>query len=190
VEKTISREIPGPDNLRTSFEPTILPSLDEAKITFNRLNSSYHRESQCFNRAHVWASEEFKTNGLKSMKVFLFFTASYITRHRFNWWFHVAPLVKAMHDGRVTSRVLDFRYADRPLTVKEWTDTFFMSSRPCLVTDKFSDYDVNPQTEDCYLITTNMYFWQPKDIAQRDTDGIEKENFATGSLQSAYGQAF
>ncbi len=176
--------------LLESFEPTILGSTDEVNKIFNRLRNNYKRDSQCFNRAHVWANDELKNSGLKSMKVFVFFTASYITRNRFNWWFHIAPLVKVQDQGEVSSRVLDYRYADRPVTVKQWTDIFVFSSRPCLVTTKFSDYDVNPQTEDCYLITTNMYYWMPQDIAQRDTTGVEKDKFATGSIESATWAAF
>ena len=174
-----------------TFEASVLDNLNEVRSVYNRLNSNYQRESQCFNRAHVWANDEFKNHGIQSMKVFVFFTASYIRKARFNWWFHVAPLVKYKDDsGEVVSKVLDYRYADSPLSVKEWTDMFVYSNRSCLETTKFSEYDHNPQTEDCYLIYTSMYYWMPQDIAQRDTTNVEKENFSNGSVENAYWEAF
>lgn len=176
--------------MEAPFTPSILPNKSEVDKMFNRLNSNYQRESQCFNRAHVWANDEFKKNNILTEKIFVFFTASYINRTRFNWWFHVAPLVSYQSGGKVEKAVLDFRYADRPLTIKQWTDMFVYSSRECLVTTKFSDYDVNPQTEDCYQITTNMYYWQPQDIAARDRTEIEMQDFAPGSIQSAFAEAF
>src|SRR5690606_15063954 len=110
----------------------------------------------------------FKRSGTKSNKVFVLFTASYINRNKFKWWFHVAPLVEVNESGSIQSRVMDFRYTDRPLPIKEWTDVMVFSKRPCKVTTKFSEYDINPQTEDCYLMVESMYYRLPGDIYNQE----------------------
>jgi hypothetical protein len=87
-EKTLVSQVNPPP-----YEPTILSSLAEVEAMFERLNPDYKRVSECSDRAHVWSYDEFKKNGIKSQKVFAFFTASYINKNRFKWWFHVAPMV-------------------------------------------------------------------------------------------------
>jgi hypothetical protein len=172
------------------YEPTVVPSYAEATTIFNRLNPNYRRASECTNRAHVWASEEFKKNNLKSMKVFALFTASYIDRVRFKWWFHVAPMLAVQEGGKIERRVLDFMFSRAPLTVKEWTDQFVFSQRPCLPTTKFSEYDVNPQTEDCYLMDGPMYVWSPKDLSNQETQGKYKTEFYQSEIRASYSEAF
>lgn len=172
------------------YEPTIIPSLVEATNIFNRLNPNYRRASECSNRAHVWANEEFTKHNLKSMKVFVLFTASYITRVRFKWWFHVAPMLTVNEGGKIEKRVLDFMFAHKPLTVQEWTNQFIFSHRPCKPTTKFSEYDVNPQTEDCYLMDSPMYDWTPKDLSAQERHGRYKTEFSQGEISTAYSEAF
>ncbi len=172
------------------YEATVIGDLNVATQIFNRLNPNYKRASECFNRAHVWASEEFKKNHIKSLKVFVLFTASYIDRVRLKWWFHVAPLLKVQEGGHVEKRVLDFTFSNRPLTIKEWTDQFVFSKRPCLATKKFSEYDVNPQTEDCYLMESSMYHWMPDDLKAQELQNRYKTQFYTSDIQAAYIQAF
>jgi hypothetical protein len=172
------------------YEPTIIANLNEATKIFNRLNPNYKRASECFNRAHVWASEEFKKNNIKSLKVFVLFTASYINRVRFKWWFHVAPMILVQEDNLIEKRVLDFTFGNRPLTVKEWTDQLVFSKRPCLPTNKFSEYDVNPQTEDCYLMESSMYEWMPTDLQAQELQNRYKTQFYSGDIRAAYSEAF
>lgn len=172
------------------FEPTIIPSLAEATKIFKRLNPQYRRASECSNRAHVWASEEFTKNNIKSNKVFALFTASYINRNHFKWWFHVAPLLSVKEGDKIVYRVLDYMFDHRPKTIKEWTDNFVFSKRPCLPTTRFSEYDVNPQTEDCYLMTGTMYDWNPTDLIRQEREGYYKTQFSQGEIKAAYGQAF
>jgi hypothetical protein len=64
--------------------------------------------------------------------------------------------------------VMDFRYSDKPLTVKEWTDLFVFTKRSCKVTTKFSEYDVNPQTESCYLIFESMHYKVPDELFDQE----------------------
>ena len=172
------------------YEPTVIANLSEATKIFNRLNPNYKRASECFNRAHVWASEEFKKNNIKSLKVFALFTASYIDRVRFKWWFHVAPVLLVQEGNHLEKRVLDFTFTSRPLTVKQWTDQFVFSKRPCLPTKNFSEYDVNPQTEDCYLMESSMYEWMPTDLQAQELQNRYKTQFYSSDIRAAYSEAF
>lgn len=178
------------NNGPADFFPTIVSNLNEATNIFNRLNPNYKRASECSDRAHVWASEELKRSGLKSMKVFVLFTASYINRVRFKWWFHVAPMISVYENGKIQKRVLDFMFNHGPVTVREWTNQFVYSGRPCLMTKRFSEYDVNPQTEDCYLMEESMYYWTPLDLQKQELERRYKTEFPQGELQSAYRRAF
>jgi len=175
---------------RPPYTPTILKDLNEATSMFKRLNANYQRVSLCFNRAHVWSYEEFNKNNISSMKTFIFFTASYINKNRFNWWFHVAPMVYVQAEDRIEERVLDYRYSHGPLLIKEWSDLFVFNKRPCKFTTKFSEYDVNPQTEECYLINTTMYYWQPNDIHNEELQSRYMNNFSKGAVRTSYSEAF
>ncbi len=174
---------------KPAFEPTVI-SQAAAKVMFNRLNPKFKRISECSDRAHVWSYDEFKNNGIKTQKVFTFFTASYITRNRFKWWFHVAPLVSvAESDGSVGQRVLDYRYTDRPVPIKTWTDLLVYSKRACKMTDKFSEYDVNPQTEDCYMMIDSMYYHSPEELADMENQ-IYRSGFNDFEVSGIRGRAF
>src|SRR5690606_7148135 len=126
-----------------NFQPTVIPNYMEADKIFNRLNPNWRRSSECSNRAHIWAHEEYNKYNIKSEKAFIFFTASYINQNRFKWWFHVAPMLTVNENGQMVKRVLDVIFNHQPVTIKEWTDNFIFSKRPCKVTTKFSEYDVN-----------------------------------------------
>jgi hypothetical protein len=169
--------------------PTLI-SEEEARKIFHRLNSNYKRSSECSNRAHVWAWEEFKNNKITSEKVYVLFTASYINRHRFKWWFHVAPLLSVQTGDQVEKWVFDFMFNPHPVTIKQWTDGFVYSHRPCQLTERFSEYDVNPQTEDCYLMIDSMFTWNPIDMKNQELYGRYKTQFVRGEINFAYQQAF
>jgi hypothetical protein len=178
------------ENKQLSFTPTVLASEAAANKMFQRLNPFYKRISECSNRAHVWSYEEFSKNGIKTEKAFVFFTAAYINRNRFKWWFHVAPMVSVKKKGKIEKLVMDYRYNHRPVTVKEWTDTFVFSKRECKETKKFSEYDVNPQTEDCYVIFTPMHYWVPRDIHNQELINHYKNDFIESEVRAAYREAF
>lgn len=172
------------------FEPTVVASLDEAMSIFNRSNSYYKRISECTDRAHVWAHDEFKKTGTKSKKVFIFFTKSYIDSVRFKWWFHVAPMYSVQTPAGVQELVMDYRFTDRPMTVKEWTEQFVYTKRDCKVTTKFSEYDVNPQTENCYLIFESMHYKTPGEIHAQETSNRFKTTTSESELKAAFNYAF
>lgn len=175
---------PGEEE-RMSFDPSVI-SEAEAGNVFKRMRRNYQNVSQCYNRAHIWAYEEFKKSGLKSMKLFLFFTSRYIRNYRYKWWFHVAPMTVS-NEG---DRVLDRRYTSGPRTKDNWTKNFIYSGRKCPVVNRYSDYRDNQSKEDCYMIPVSMYFWQPRDIERRDRTGYEKTSFIQSEVNHAYWEAF
>jgi hypothetical protein len=172
------------------FEPTILNDLKEAEAIFHRSNSFYKRISECSDRAHVWAHDEFKYSGVNSLKAFVFFTASYINSVGFKWWFHVAPMYRTNIQGQFIDLVMDYRYSDRPLTVKEWTDLFVYTKRSCKVTTKFSEYDVNPQTENCYLMIESMHYQLPGEIFDQERYSRYKNQTSDFEIRASKKRAF
>lgn len=175
---------------RMSYDPTIVTSNSAASAIFRRMRRDYQNDSQCYNRAHVWAYEEFQNSGLKSSKLFLFFTRRYIRNYRYKWWFHVSPMALVKQGSSIVERVLDRRYTGGPRYVSTWTRNFVHSGRKCPVVYKYYDYRNNQETEDCYLIPVSMYFWQPRDIERRDRTGAEKTQFFKREINHAYWEAF
>jgi hypothetical protein len=180
-----NREEPKP-----LFSPTIFADEKEIDEIFNQLRADYKRNSECSDRAHIWAYDLFKEKQIFSKKIFIFFTASYINREKFKWWFHVAPLLSVKTPQGLKERVLDFRYAQKPLKVKEWTDLMVHSGRSCKETTLFSEYDVNPQTEDCYLIKESMYYRLPGQIFEQETKGKFRTQFFNSELKFSLKNAF
>jgi hypothetical protein len=172
------------------YEPTVVPDMSEAWKIFHRFNSDYKRTSECSDRAHIWSHDEFNYSGTKSMKAFVFFTDSYIKSVRLKWWFHVAPMYKVNNRGIIQDMVMDFRYTNRPMTVKEWTDQFVYTKRSCKVTTKFSEYDVNPQTENCYLIFESMHYKLPGEIHEQELSGRYKKETTEFELRASFQSAF
>lgn len=169
-----------------SYDPTRISSTEAGRV-FRRMRRDYQNESQCYNRAHIWAYEENNYSGLNSMKLFLFFTSRYIRNYRYHWWFHVTPMA-VLTDG--TWRTLDRRYSSGPLTLKTWTNKFIYSRRDCPIVYKYSSYRNHQQSEDCYLIPTSMYYWQPRDIDRKERTGYEKQVFFSSEIKHAYWEAF
>lgn len=170
-----------------SYEPTLVPDYATTQSIFKRMRRNYQNYSQCYNRAHIWAYEEFQRTGLKSKKYFMFFTKSYIRKYNYKWWFHVAPGVSVIDKE---DRILDRRFTRFHLNVDDWTKKFIYSGRKCPVVEKYSDYRNHQETEHCYLIPVSMFFWQPKDILRRDTIGVEKTSFVNSEIKHAYWEAF
>ncbi len=174
------------EGTKPPFTPTVLAGMADVNAMYDRLNPKFRRISECTDRAHVWAFDEFKANGIMSQKVFIFFTASYINRNHFKWWFHVAPLVSV---NGSEPRVMDYRYMDHAGTIKEWTDMLVFSKRDCKMTDRFSEYDVNPQTEDCYMMIDSMYYRLPGELASME-QGIYRSQWNESEVRGARSRAF
>lgn len=174
----------------SDYTPTVLPNLASVDSIFKRMNRRWQRNSQCYNRAHVWNYEEFQRTGLLSKKVFIFYTRRYIREYRFYWWFHAIPTVLAQHEGTLVERYLDPMFARTPLTQKGWTDIFIRSRRSCPVITKYSQYRDNQEAEHCYLHFSSMYYWQPRDLDNYERTGFEKKSFIRSEVNHAYWEAF
>lgn len=169
-----------------NYTPTVLSSMAEATTIFRRMNPRYQRDSQCYNRAHIWSYEEYKRSGFNSMKLFIFFTRSYIRRYNFYWWFHAIPATYV--GGTLTT--LDYRYARGPLGVQTWSNIFVRSRRACPFIYKYSTYKNNQETQDCYIHPASMYFWQPYDLDRLERTGYSKQSFIQSQVNHAYWEAF
>lgn len=174
---------------KNTFIPTTVESMAVLKRYFSQARYN-PKDSQCFNRAMVWSYEWWRNHSLKSNKVLIFFTRTYIRRYNFEWWFHIAPYVHVMDQGKVVERVLDVKYSSGPRTFKQWTDIFMNKDPECPIIQKFSEYADNPYTGDCYLIRTHMYTYQPADLQMYEAWGYEKNNFLMNEVRGAYLEAY
>lgn len=171
------------------YQPTVLTS-EQLQDFWNNLKTDYTRKSECSDRAFIWAFEGWKKHGYQTEMVYAFFTASYINRNRFKWWFHVAPLITVSEGDKIEKYVIDHQFLDRPAKIREWTDLMVFSKRECKPTDRFSEYDVNPQTEDCYLMVDSMYYRIPAYLSDKETKNIYRTEFNAGEVRMSYGLAF
>lgn len=168
------------------FEPTNLSTIDEAKNLFAKMDGNTRRRSQCFNRAHIWAYEWNSQLGINSQKVFLFFTSRYIRRENYKWWFHVSPFVLVNSQ----EMVMDRSFTRGPLDMKSWTDVFMSSKATCPTVSQYSQYRQNQSAQDCYLIKTSMYYWEPNDIEALESRSVTRSNWSQRELEIAMRQAF
>lgn len=170
------------------YSPTIVKNTNAALKLFNTMRKDYTLKGECYNRAHIWTVEAKKKNDANLMKIFMFFTESYIRKYKFNWWFHVTPMV---YVGSLNSpRTLDRRYTSGPRQTKTWSNTFVKSKKTCKIVEKFDDFYENQQSQDCYHIYTSMYYVKPRDIEKRDLTGVEKTEFIDREINKAYKNAF
>lgn len=170
----------------SNFEPTIV-SDDEIKNIFNRMNPYIRRRSECSDRAHVWAWDEFEKSGTKSEKAFLFLTDTYIKRHRYKWWFHVAPMYSTASGKKM---VMDYQFFDRPVTFTEWKNNLVFTKRECVTEFNFLDYDAGAdQTQDCYTKFGPMYYYIPGDIASHE-NGKPKTGWSATEVNASRSRAF
>lgn len=170
------------------YEPTIVDGNGLAKKYFWGSRIS-HGETQCFNRAHVWAYELWKNYKVKSQKLFLFFTLKFIREHDYGWWFHVAPLLIVDQWLGKSEKVIDPKYINSPRSIDWWLGKF-LSNGNCQFITKYSDYADFPYLENCYLLKAPMYTYQPVDLEIEEVWGVKKTDFVTEDLQWAYKEAF
>jgi hypothetical protein len=172
-----------------SYDPSIVTS-SEASAAFGNMRRNYQNNSQCYNRAHIWTYEEFQKTGMKTGKLFLFFTSKYIRNYRYKWWFHVTPFAYVGGLSQSNWRTMDRRYTKGLLSTKTWTNVFMLNDALCPVAEKYSDYRQHQQEEDCYLIPRSMYFWQPYDIQREENTGYIKTQYYNSEVNHAYWEAF
>ena len=171
-----------------TYLPTTVSSISVARQYFYQ--ARYHpKESQCFNRAMVWSYEWWRRHSLKSNKILIFFTRSYIRRYNFEWWFHISPYVHVMDNGKVVERVMDVKYTSGPTSFRNWTNIFMNQNQECSIIEKFSDYADHPYEGDCYLQRTTMYTYQPADLQMLEAWGYTKDDFNLTEVKQAYLEA-
>lgn len=170
----------------TGFEPTLVSDSDIQRI-FNDFNPYMKRKSECSDRAHVWAWDEFNRTGIKSEKAFLMLTDTYIKRHRYKWWFHVAPMFTTTSGKKM---VMDFQFLNRPVTFTEWKNSLVFTKRECVTDFSFLAYDAGAdQTQDCYTKFEPMYYFIPGDIGNRER-GRGKTGWNSYEVNSSRSRAF
>lgn len=171
------------------YTPTTIASMDVAKKYFREARYN-PKESQCFNRAMVWSYEWWRDHSLRSQKLLIYFSRTYIRRYNFEWWFHIAPYVHVLDNGQVVERVMDVKYSRGPVEFRRWTNLFMRNDAECRVITKFSDYADYPYTGECYLQRTDMYTYQPADLQMNEAWGYTKDKFNMTEVRQAYLEAF
>ncbi len=176
-------------HLKSSYVPTTVASLQVAQ-KYHQEGRRNPKESQCFNRAMIWSYEWWKNHSLKSMKILIFFSRNYIRKYNFDWWFHIAPYIHVMDDGKVIERVMDLKYTGRPHSFRDWTKIFMRNDAECPVISKYSDYADYPYNGDCFIYRTHMYTYQPADLQMYEAWGYSKNEFNASEVKAAYLEAF
>lgn len=183
------KEIPE-TKTNVSYKPTVLASEEEAQKIFSTLRPRARKESQCYNRAHIWSFESKKTYKLNSAKVFMFYTRKYIREYNFHWWFHVAPFTYIGNRTDIQERVLDYKYTASPLPMKNWTDIFMQNHAVCPSISKYSQYSRNQEKAYCYLYRASMYYYQPLDLDALERTGKKKTNWIQWEIKNGYRNGF
>lgn len=172
------------------YTPTVLRSQDNAQAAFNTMDKRTKSDSQCYNRAHGWAYDLWRTHRINSQKLFLFFTRKYIRAYRYHWWFHVTPTTYVQTEGGVQERILDRSFTRGPLAVRTWTNIFMRNDAECRVVTRYSSYRNNQQAEWCYLIRASMYYRTPNDLDLLERRGRQETVWVTSEVRQARKQAF
>lgn len=172
-----------------TYVPTTIADMNTA-TSYHRKARHSPKDSQCFNRGQVWTYEMWRNHSVKSNKIWIYFSRTYIRRYNFEWWFHIAPLVNVMHEGKVVERVMDSKYSRGPLDLQRWSNIFMRNNAVCNVITKFSDYADYPYTGECYYQRSNMYVYQPADLQMNEAWNYTKTNWNMDEVRGAYLEAF
>lgn len=179
---TEEEPMPTEENLDT----TVLSSMGAASNIFWGMNRSWRSNTECTDRAHVWAYEEWKKHGLVSRKVFMFFTNTYIRRYNYHWWFHVSPYTLVQTGEGVIEQVLDRRYTGGPRGMKSWSDIFISSKKYCPV-KTYAHYRANKNgPEHCFHVKSNMYNRLPLHVRNQENTGRVQTRFYSGEVNFSY----
>src|SRR5690606_22621386 len=134
-----------------------------------------------------WSFDLWKKFGVNSLKVWLFFTRTYIKRYRYKWWFHVTPATRV--NGYYDIITLDRKYMRGPTPIDKWKNFFVKSHNSCPFVNRYSDYRNNQYAHDCYYIVTSMYFWQPYQIEQLEQGKLPPNRWHQPQINIAYRDA-
>lgn len=172
------------------FQPSIIKNYSTATDLLLTFNSKAISGAQCYDRAHVWTYEASKNQKVELGKAWLFFSDNYIARYKFKWWFHVAPVAKVIMKGEIQERIMDREFAPFPMQQKIWTDKFMENKIDCKAITKYTDYSKHPDEDDCYILRSTPYFWQPKDLEALEKTGAEKGDYIPWEVAYAYRYGF
>lgn len=174
------------ENYSHQYVPTILNNLEEAKNYFNLSRTDARKDSQCFNRAHIWAYEWRTRYNIYSSKVWIFFSQKYIRRHNFDWWFHIAPMTYIYDHKQMKEKVMDIKYTKEPTDINVWKNIFIKDNSQCFFIDQYSDYADYPESASCYIMKSSMYYYQPSDLEDFEITGKPKTRWVKREIQEAY----
>jgi hypothetical protein len=172
------------------YIPSIIASLDDAQKMIKQFRKDFLTKSGSHDRAHVWAFEEYKRSHTFSMKAFLLVSDDYIRKHRYKWWFHVAPLVSININNKRTEKILDPFHSSKPLSVAKWSNFLLPKNSPCREINTFSHYSLQTSRRDCYVMKENMYFRGPEDLIKLEFVGITRVNFFKEEIKNSLKMAF
>ncbi|MCO4754579.1 MAG: hypothetical protein KC478_08850 [Bacteriovoracaceae bacterium] len=172
-----------------NFEPSDVESMDRATQMFNHLYPRTRRKTECFNRAHIWNRQLDKSFGVKSEKIFIFYTRKYRRAYRrWKWWFHTAPLIRVNGDPIV----MDREFTTNPITEKSWEWQFSAPNREdethrCTKIDEMSDYYDRYNTNNifCNTLIAPMYYWEPSELKKREDQRRYKTDWVNWELRLA-----
>ena len=170
-------------NQLRAFAPSDLQSFEQAEKVFkDMLNDGDKNRSQCFKRAHMWAYDMWSKSNLYSEKIFMFYTKRYQILEKFDWWFHVAPMVRA---GGV-EYVMDGTFMKKPTPVKEWYSWFLHTDKiTCPEISTYQEFENNHWNRLCYIMKVPMYYFRPLDMENRDKNGELRNHWVLEELQDA-----
>lgn len=172
------------------FIPTIIDNFSYANQLFQSARRNFNQNSQCYDRAHIWAYEWRINNNLYTSKAWVFFTQKYIRNYKFEWWFHVAPLIHVAIENEVKERVMDIKYSKRPEKLNNWTNNFIRNNEPCPVVTRFSDYANFPESGSCFVMKSSMYQYIPLDLEEEELTGVSKVKWLESEIKQAYLNGF
>lgn len=186
--KEMDRVAPDPVS---NYEVSIIPSMEDAKYYFETMKKNAREKSQCYNRAYVWAYELYRDYNIHSTKYWLFFTKKYIREFRYKWWFHVTPAVYVQEGGEVAVMTMDRKYMQGPTVLEQWKNFFIQNKAHCPQVTQYSSYRYNQNKAYCFLIESNMYFWQPFHIENLESRNWDlRMMWRSSELRVAYRDAF
>ena len=160
------------------YQPSLFASEESALAAYKLLPTEIFRDkSQCYQRAHVWAHLLDEQFGIKSMKVYLYFTDRYRREFDYSWYFHTAPIIPTlMKDGTIQDLVFDptftstphgeetANYSDKPIPISEWVHYFIYPKAECKTVDNYADFEENQDAYYCYIMKAPMYNFNPNNF--------------------------
>lgn len=174
----------------TGYEPSNVSSLEVANEMFSKLKDRSKSFTQCFNRAHIWARQMHKDFGVKSQKILIYYTKKFRAEVDGKWWFHIAPMISVNEE----KYVMDREFTNAPTTDVAWEAIFTHKMKVkgvgpadyrCAQIKNISEYYADANPAYCNIQHTSMYYWEPNDMENLDSKGIQKTQWINWELRIA-----